>query len=84
MRKAAFTYGLLDEKLRALGFTARSQKGKARIYRHEQTGASVILPDAPFEEEVLPHHLAVARHVLNEYHLGDICEAMAAADQRTE
>jgi predicted RNA binding protein YcfA (HicA-like mRNA interferase family) len=72
MRKAAFTYGLLDERLRNLGFTARTQKGKARIYRHEQTGASVILPDAPFDEEVLPHHLVVARHVLKEHNLGEI------------
>ncbi|HEY7428226.1 MAG TPA: hypothetical protein VH682_28590 [Gemmataceae bacterium] len=72
MPKAAFTYGLLDERLRALGFTARTQKGKARIYRHEQTGASIILPDAPFDEEVLPHHLAVTCHVLKERNLGDI------------
>jgi predicted RNA binding protein YcfA (HicA-like mRNA interferase family) len=72
MPEAAFTYGLLDERLRALGFTARTRKGKARIYRHEQTGASVILPDAPFDEEVLPHHLLVTRHVLNEHNLGDI------------
>ena len=72
MRKAAFTYGLLDERLRALGFTAHTQKGKARIYRHKPTGASVILPDAPFAEEVLPHHLVVARHVLKEHNLGDL------------
>ena len=70
MPKTTFTYGLLDEGLRPLGFTARTQKGKARIYRHVQTGASVILPDVPFEEEVLPHHLAVARHVLEEYNPG--------------
>lgn len=72
MRNGAFTYGVLDERLRRLGFTARTQKGKARIYRHERTGASVFLPDAPFEDEVLPHHLAVARHALREYNLGDI------------
>jgi predicted RNA binding protein YcfA (HicA-like mRNA interferase family) len=74
MRKAAFTYGLLDERLRALGFTVRTLKGKARIYKHEQTEASVILPDVPFVEEVIPHHLAVARHVLNEYNLRGIDE----------
>lgn len=69
MPKPAFNYGRLDERLRALGFTARTQRGKARIHQHEQTGASIILPDAPFEEEALPHHLAVVRHVLEEYDL---------------
>lgn len=72
MGKPVFTYRLLDERLHTLGFTALTRKGKARIYRHKQTGAGIVLPDAPFEEEVLPHHLAVTRHVLDEYHLGDI------------
>jgi hypothetical protein len=75
MRNAIFTYGRFDERLRSLGFTVHTQSGKARIYRLERTGASVILPDSSFEEKVLPHHLAVARHVLDEYHLGDLdCE----------
>jgi predicted RNA binding protein YcfA (HicA-like mRNA interferase family) len=72
MHKEALTYGLLDERLRALGFTARTQKGKARIYRHERTGASIILPDAPFDQEVLSHHLIVARRVLKEYDLAGL------------
>jgi predicted RNA binding protein YcfA (HicA-like mRNA interferase family) len=74
MAKAVFTYGLLDKRLHALGFTSRTQKGKARIYRHEATGASVILPDAPFQEEVPAHHLVVARHVLRDHELGDLGE----------
>jgi len=69
-----FTYGLLDERLRALGFTAHTQQGKARIYKHEQTGASIILPDTCFEDEVLPRHLVVARRVLKDYNLGDLDE----------
>ena len=72
MHKEALTYRRLDERLRALGFSVRTQKGKVRIYRHEQTGASVILPDAPFDQEVLPHHLAVTRHALREYDLADL------------
>jgi predicted RNA binding protein YcfA (HicA-like mRNA interferase family) len=72
MPKAAFTYHDLDERLRALGFSVHTQKGRARIYRHEQRGASVILPDAPFDEEVLPHHLAVTRHALQEYDMADL------------
>jgi hypothetical protein len=81
MRRAGFTYGLLDERLRALGFTVRTQQGKARIYRHEPTGASVILPDVPFDEEVLPHHLAVARHALKEHNLGDVDQEQIILNQ---
>ena len=72
MANATYTYGLLDEKLRALGFIVYTHKDKARIYNHEQTGARIILPDAPFNEDVLPHHLAVVRHVLEEYNINDI------------
>jgi predicted RNA binding protein YcfA (HicA-like mRNA interferase family) len=71
MSEAEFTYGLLDERLRALGFTVHAQKGKARIYKHKQMGASIILPDAPLDKEALPHHLAVVRHVLKEYNIGE-------------
>lgn len=85
MPKTAFTYTQLDERLRALGFSARTLKGKARIYKHEQTGARIFLPDVPFNEEVLRHHLAVTRHVLEEYDLGDIWDTKAdAAEQRTK
>lgn len=67
LNKSTFTYGLLDERLRSLGFTVRTQKGKARIYRHEETGASILLPDVPFEEQITPHHVAVALHALKEH-----------------
>jgi predicted RNA binding protein YcfA (HicA-like mRNA interferase family) len=67
-----FTYGVLDKRLRDLGFAAHTQKGKARVYKHELTGATVILPDAPFTTQVLPHHLVVVRRVLSEYDLGDL------------
>ena len=82
MHKTALTYGLLDKRLRALGFGALTQKGKARIYRHEQTGASIILPDAPFGEEVLPHHLVVARRVLKDHNLGDLDEGQVNPTKR--
>jgi hypothetical protein len=80
MVNATYTYGLLDEKLRALGFTAHTQKDKARIYQHEQTGARILLPDAPFNEDVLPHHLAVVRHVLKEYDIKDIAQGAQEMD----
>lgn len=75
MPKGALTYGWLDDRLRALGFRTHTQKGKARIYRHDATGASIILPDAPFTDDVLPPHLVVARRALKEYNLGDLDEA---------
>ena len=85
MPKTILTYGQLDERLRVLGFSARTQKGKARIYKHELTGARIFLPDVSLKEEVLPHHLAVTRHVLEDYNLGDLCHTIAGAvDQRTK
>jgi hypothetical protein len=69
--KTALTYGLLDEKLRVLGFAVRTEKGRARIYKHEPSGASVILPDTRFDDQVLPHHLVVVRRVLADYDLGE-------------
>ena len=72
MQKTTFTYLDLDERLRALGFSVHTLTGRARIYRHVQIGASVILPDAPFNDQVLPHHLAVTRHALQEYDMADL------------
>lgn len=72
MHKPTFTYGDLDERLRHLGFTAHTLKGQARVYRHEQTGASVYLPDTAFDQEVMWRHLVAARHVLDDYNLGEL------------
>jgi predicted RNA binding protein YcfA (HicA-like mRNA interferase family) len=71
MAEKATTYGHLDETLRSLGFTARTVEGRARIYKHERAGATIILPDAPFGEQVLPQHLIVVRTILKEYGLVD-------------
>ena len=79
MPKAAFTYRQMDEWLRALGFTAWAQEGKARVYKHEQTGARIFLPDILLEQEVLPHHLFVARHVLDDYGLGALDNGQIAS-----
>jgi hypothetical protein len=70
-----FTYRKLDQKLRALGFTVHMLEGnKGRFYKHEETGASIILPARPFDAEVLWHHVALARHVLDDYGLGELDE----------
>ncbi len=69
MGETVLTYGQLDEALRTHGFVGRTREGKARIYRHDTTGATVILPAAPLDESVLPHHLIVVRTVLSEFNL---------------
>ncbi len=71
MVETTLTYGQLDEALRASGFVAQLAEGKARIYKHEISGAKVILPDSPFADAVLPHHLIVVRTVLAEHDLAE-------------
>lgn len=73
-KRAAFTYRHLDKRLQALGFTVHTQKGKARIYYHEDTGALVTLPDTSFEDEVIRWHLMAARHALEIHDLGELDE----------
>jgi hypothetical protein len=80
MPESALTYGVLDKRLRALGFAVHTQQGKARVYQHERTGATVILPDAPFKEEVPAHHVVVVQHVLREHDLEELAEKAAAAE----
>jgi predicted RNA binding protein YcfA (HicA-like mRNA interferase family) len=70
--KSTLTYAELDNRLRALGFSVHTQKEKARIYTHEDSGARVILPDTPLRGEVLPHHLAVVRHTLKMHNLENL------------
>jgi predicted RNA binding protein YcfA (HicA-like mRNA interferase family) len=70
MSEQRLTYGRLDEALRSVGFTSRTLEGKARIYKHP-SGATVILPDSPLDDTVIPHHLVVVRTVLAEYDLPD-------------
>jgi len=69
MPDTTLTYGQLDEILRTHGFTVHTLEGRARIYKHETTEATVILPDSPFADNVLPHHLIVVRTVLHEFDL---------------
>jgi hypothetical protein len=42
------------------------------MYRHEPTGAGVVLPDARYDQEVFSHHLVVVRRILREYDLADL------------
>jgi hypothetical protein len=62
------TYGQLDSALRGLGFSARIDEAKprARVYEHE-SGAILMLPAFPDDQEVYPHHLSAAEITLDTY-----------------
>jgi hypothetical protein len=63
------TYGRLDEVLRSLGFSARTNERatpKARVYQHDQSGALIVLPVLPEGEVVLPHHLITVQATLDD------------------
>ena len=58
------TYGRVDEVLRSLGFSARTAED-ARVYKHEPTGALIVLPNFSDSDEVLPRHLVAVRLTLD-------------------
>ena len=70
MSEKSVTYARLDETLRSIGFSSRTLEGRARIYKHP-SGATVILPDSPFDDPVIPHHLAMVGTVLADYDISD-------------
>jgi hypothetical protein len=73
MKRTNVTYGQLDKVLRSLGFARRqlNQDKPARLYDHEETGASIILPAFPDKARVLEHHLVTARVMLDEFGIAD-------------
>lgn len=50
---------------------------KNRIYLHKETGASIILPDFPADDEVLPRHLLAVQAVLNAFGIAPPPELLA-------
>jgi hypothetical protein len=65
-------YGQVDRVLRGLGFTVRIDKGNehrpdARVYRHDQSGAVILLPVFQDEAAVLPHHMLTVRWTLDQF-----------------
>lgn len=71
MRKSNVTYGQLDGVLKSLGFSVKVEKGKRRLYRHEETGAVMSLPDRRPAELVGATHFAATRHVLSDFGIAD-------------
>jgi hypothetical protein len=65
------TYRRLDEILRSLGFAFLLFEERTRVYKHEPTGALVVIPDLPQDDTVLPHHLVAVRAILDAYAIAD-------------
>jgi hypothetical protein len=61
------TYGRLEGALRSLGFSLRAVEEKNKVYRHEGTGALVVLPEFPPDDPVIPRHLLAVRAILQAY-----------------
>ena len=73
MRRSNFTYGQLEDVLRAFGFTCRpgTNDPPGRIYEHKKTGAIVALPAFPESDKVYAHHLLTARMALDDFGIAD-------------
>src|SRR5689334_16808856 len=54
-------YSRLEEVLGSLDFSLRAVEEKNKVYRHERTGALVVLPEFSPRESVLPSLSAGAR-----------------------
>jgi len=68
------TYSRLDAVLRSLGFSVGEPERDTRVYRHETTGALIVLPILPDQEVVLPRHLVGVRMTLDGFGIADPLE----------
>jgi hypothetical protein len=73
MNKTDVTYGQLDKVLHSLGFTCRLVNGDppVRLYDHKESGASIMIPPFPDDNQVLDYHLVTARVMLDEYGIAE-------------
>ena len=69
MKRAKLTYEQLDKALLSLGFTCRTDEDEpaTQIYKHEQTGALIMLPTLPKRDRVYEHHMIVVRITLDNF-----------------
>jgi hypothetical protein len=74
MRRANVNYGQLDGVLQSLGFKVRIVKGKSRLYKHEETGAVMSLPDRKPAESANATYVAAVRKVLSDCEIADKVE----------
>ena len=61
------THERFDQELRSLGFTMRKSEPGTRVYRHETTGALVILPDKNNGDLIPQRHIIGTRMILDAY-----------------
>lgn len=61
------TYGRFDQVLRSLGFMLKKSEQGTRVYRHENTGALVILPDREDGDFIPQRHMIGTRMILDAY-----------------
>jgi hypothetical protein len=69
MRKV--TYGRLGKFLQSLGFSKHEPEPGTLVYKHEASGALVILPIRKDHENVAPHHLVGTRMILDAFGIMD-------------
>ena len=73
MKRTKFTYGQLEKALRALGFKCHTENSDppSRIYLHQKSGATVMLPVFPESDKVYEHHLVIARMEVEDFGIAD-------------
>lgn len=73
MKRTDVTYGQLDRALRGLDFSCRlvTLEVPTRVYKHEPTGALIMLPPFPDNDGVLDYHLIAVRTTLDNYGIAD-------------
>ncbi len=73
MKRTDVTYGQLDKVLRSLGFSCQlvTLSVPTRVYKHEQSGAIIMMPPFPETDKVLDYHLLGARTTVDGFGIAD-------------
>ncbi len=73
IKRSKATYGQLDKVLRSLGFSCHlsAEPPPTRVYLHEETGASIMLPAFPKEDRVFAYHIVMVRGTLDNFGIAD-------------
>ncbi|MSU78242.1 MAG: hypothetical protein EXS16_09115 [Gemmataceae bacterium] len=71
--RVPFTYGQVDNVLRALGFSRHEFEthSKGVRYDHKESGAIIILPLLPKRNRMLDYHYALVRGTLEDFGVAD-------------
>jgi len=69
MISRSITFAELEKWLLKLGFAASPTTGNHQVFKHQGSGALVVLPDYPKQAWVNTTHLVAVRRILLEYEL---------------